>query len=567
MIIDWLYTSLFLLVVLFLAALMGEYMAKVFSGESTLMTPLLRPLEKRLYLLCGVDESREMSWKAYAAALLVFNILGFIALFLIQELQALLPLNPAGLGAVRWDTALNTAVSFATNTNWQAYSGEQTMSYLTQMMGLTVQNFLSAAIGLAAAIALIRSFVRRNTPTIGNFWVDLTRSVLYVLLPLTLIWALLLASQGVVQTLGPYISAQTLEGGEQVIAVGPAASQIAIKQLGSNGGGFFNVNSAHPFENPTPLSNFLEMLAILLLPASLPFAFGAMLNNRRQGWAIFAAMMVLFLMGVGVALWAEQQGNPLLDELGVSGGTNMEGKEARFSLLESVLWAVSTTATSSGSVNTMHDSMMPLTGMVLIFNMVVGEVIFGGIGVGLISIMFYAIMTMFLAGLMVGRTPELLGKKLEPFEMIMAAIALLAPSITMLLLAGTAIILPEGLSSLNNAGPHGLSEILYAFASACNNNGSAFAGLNANTVFYNLALSLGMLVGRFATILPALALAGSLASKKIVPTSLATFPVASPLFVVMLVGIVIIVGALTFFPVLVLGPILEQLMILEGRTF
>ncbi len=507
MIIDWLYTSLFLLVVLFLAALMGEYMAKVFSGERTLTTPLLRPLEQRLYLLCGVDESREMSWKTYAAALLVFNILGLIALFLIQELQSLLPLNPAGLGAVRWDTALNTAVSFATNTNWQSYSGEQTMSYLTQMMGLTVQSFLSAAIGLAAAMALIRGFTRRNMPTIGNFWVDLTRSVLYVLLPLTLIWALLLASQGVVQTLSPSISAQTLEGVEQVIAVGPAASQIAIKQLGSNGGGFFNVNSAHPFENPTPLSNFLELLAILLLPASLPFAFGAMLNNRRQGWAIFAAMMVLFLMGLGVA------------------------------------------------------------GMVLIFNMVVGEVIFGGIGVGLISIMFYAIMTMFLAGLMVGRTPELLGKKLEPFEMIMAAVALLAPSITMLLMAGTAIVLPESLSSLNNAGPHGLSEILYAFASACNNNGSAFAGLNANTVFYNLALALGMLVGRFATILPALALAGSLASKKIVPTSLATFPVASPLFVIMLVGVVIIVGALTYFPVLVLGPILEQLMIMEGRTF
>jgi K+-transporting ATPase ATPase A chain len=510
---------------------------------------------------------REMSWKTYAQALLIFNILGFLALFSLQELQGKLFLNPQGLGAVRWDTALNAAVSFVTNTNWQSYSGEQTMSYLTQMMGMTVQNFLSAAVGLAASIALIRGIGRKSSATIGNFWVDLTRSVLYVLLPLALIWAIVLASQGVVQTLNPYVSAQTLEGREQLIALGSAASQIAIKQLGSNGGGFFNANSAHPLENPTPFSNLLELLAILLLPASLPFAFGAMLNDRKLGWALYAAMLVLFLMGLAVSEWAELSGNPILAQLGLEDGTNMEGKEMRFSLVEAVLWAVSTTATSNGSVDAMHDSLMPLVGLVLLFNMLVGEVIFGGIGVGLIGMIFYAILTMFIAGLMIGRTPELLGKKLEPFEMIMATVAILLPSITVLGFGGVAISLPLGFSSLNNAGAHGLSEILYAFASACGNNGSAFAGLNANTVFYNLALAAGMLIGRFATILPALAIAGSLAQKKTAPPGSATFPFASILFVVMLVGVIVIVGALTFFPVLVLGPALEHWMVQMGRTF
>ncbi len=561
------YVVLLLGVLLILAAPTGRYIAKVFGGEQTLLSPLIRPIERGLYRIADVDESREMSWKTYASAFLIINLLGILAVFLLQELQGFLPFNPQGLGPVRWDTALNTAVSFTTNTNWQSYSGEQTMSYLTQMLGLTVQNFLSAAVGLAAAMAVIRGFTRKNANEIGNFWVDLTRSVLYLLLPLAIVWALIFASQGVVQTLGPYVISHGLEGAEQVIALGPTASQDAIKFLGTNGGGFFNANSAHPFENPTPLTDFLQVLGMLLIPASLPFAFGSMIKNHPQGRAIFASMLVLYIMGLGVGLWAETSGNPLLEKLGVAGGINMEGKETRFGVVPSLLFAQSTTVTSCGGVDSMHDSLMPLAGLVLLFNMAIGEVIFGGVGVGLIGIFFYAIMTMFLAGLMIGRTPELFGKKLEPFEMIMAVVGLLAPSVMLLILAAVAIVLPLGLSSLNNAGPHGLSEILYAFASACGNNGSAFAGLNANTIFYNLATALGMLVGRFATILPALALAGSLAQKRIVPASTATLPAASPLFVIMLVGTVIIVGALTFFPVFVLGPILEHLLMQAGRTF
>ena len=564
---EFVYVALLLGVLLVLAVPTGRYIAKVFSGERTPLTPLLRPIEKRFYSLLGIDENKEMSWKTYASALIAFNILSVIAVFLLQEAQGWLPLNPQGFGPVRWDTAVNTAISFVTNTNWQAYSGEQTMSYLTQMLGLTVQNFLSGAVGMAAAIAVIRGFIRKNTATIGNFWVDLTRSVLYLLLPLAIIWALVFASQGVVQTLGPYVAAQTPDSGEQLIAVGPTASQDAIKFLGTNGGGFFNVNSAHPFENPTPLTDSLQVLGMLLIAASMPFALGAMLKNRGQGRAIFASMMVLYLAGLGVALWSETNGNPLLDHLGVAGGINLEGKETRFGIVPTVLFAESTTVTSDGGVDGMHDSFLPLTGLVLLFNMAIGEVIFGGVGVGLIGMIFYAIMTMFIAGLMIGRTPELFGKKLEPSEMIMAVIGLLAPSVTLLLLATLAVVLPAGLFSLNNAGPHGLSEIIYAFASACGNNGSAFAGLNANTIFYNMTTALGMLVGRFATILPALAIAGSLAQKKIVPFSAATLPVAHPLFVVMLVGTVIIVGALTFFPVFVLGPILEHMLLGAGRTF
>ncbi len=567
MLMELAYVALLLVVLMVLAEPTGRYIANVFSGNRTLLSPLLQPVERGLYRICGVDELREMSWKSYATALLIFNALGLMAVFGLQEVQLLLPLNPQALGPVRWDTALNTAVSFATNTNWQSYSGEQTMSYLTQMLGLTVQNFLSAAIGIAVAMAVIRGFIRKNTATIGNFWVDLTRSVLYLLLPLAIIWALIFASQGVVQTLGPYVNAQTLDGGVQTIAVGPTASQDSIKFLGTNGGGFFNANSAHPFENPTPLTDFLQVLGMLLIAASLPFALGHIINNPRQGRAIFAAMLVLYLMGLSFALWSESQGNPLLEKLGIAGGANMEGKETRFGIIPSVLFAESTTVTSDGGVDSMHDSMMPLTGLVFLFNMAIGEVIFGGVGVGLIGMLFYAIMTMFLAGLMIGRTPEIFGKKLEPFEMIMAVIGMLAPAVMVLILAGIAIILPAGLSSLNNAGPHGLSEILYAFASACGNNGSAFAGLNANTVFYNLATALGMIVGRFATILPALAMAGSLAQKRIVPASVATLPIASPLFVIMLAGTVIIVGALTFFPVFVLGPVLEHLLMQAGRTF
>ncbi|MDD1751265.1 MAG: potassium-transporting ATPase subunit KdpA [Methanothrix sp.] len=564
---EFAYIALLLGTLIALAVPTGRYIAKVFNGEPTLVTPLLRPVELVFYRMAGVDETREMSWKSYASALLIFNVLGVIAVFMLQELQGFLPLNPQGLGPVRWDTALNTAVSFTTNTNWQSYSGEQTMSYLTQMLGLTVQNFLSAAVGLASAMAAIRGFIRKNTVSIGNFWVDLTRSLLYLLLPLAIIWALLLASQGVVQTLAPYSLAHTLEGSEQTIALGPTASQVAIKFLGTNGGGFFNANSAHPFENPTLLTDFLQILAMLLISASLPFAFGRIIKNEPQGKAIFASMLILSLMGLAIALWAETQGNPLLENLGVAGGENLEGKEVRFGIVPSVLFAQSTTVTSCGGVDSMHDSLMPLTGLVLLFNMAIGEVIFGGAGVGLIGMLFYAIMTMFLAGLMIGRTPELFGKKLEPFEMIMAVVGLLAPAVTLLILSGLAISFPGGLSSLNNAGPHGLSELLYAFASACGNNGSAFAGLNANTVFYNLSLALGMLIGRFATILPALALAGSLAQKRIVPASPASLPVASPLFVIMLVGTVIIVGALTFLPVFVLGPILDHLLLATGRTF
>ncbi|OYV13434.1 MAG: K+-transporting ATPase ATPase A chain [Methanosaeta sp. ASM2] len=564
---EFAYIALFLGTLIVLVMPTGRYIAKVFNGEPTRVTSLLRPLELAFYRMAGVDETSEMSWKSYASALLIFNVLGFIAVFMLQELQGFLPLNPQGLGPVRWDTALNAAVSFTTNTNWQSYSGEQTMSYLTQMLGLTVQNFLSAAVGLASAMAVMRGFIRKNTASIGNFWVDLTRSLLYLLLPLAIIWALLLASQGVVQTLGPYAQAHTIEGGEQTIALGPTASQVAIKFLGTNGGGFFNANSAHPFENPTLLTDFLQILAMLLISASLPLAFGWMIKNEPQGKAIFASMLVLFLMGLSIAMWAETQGNPLLENLGVAGGENLEGKEVRFGIVPSVLFAEATTVTSCGGVDSMHDSLMPLTGLVLLFNMAIGEVIFGGLGVGLIGMLFYAIMTMFLAGLMIGRTPELFGKKLEPFEMIMAVVGLLAPAVTLLILAGLAASLPWALSSLNNAGPHGLSELLYAFASACGNNGSAFAGLNANTVFYNLSLALGMLIGRFATILPALALAGSLAQKRIVPASSASLPVASPLFVIMLVGTVIIVGALTFFPVFVLGPILDHLLLATGRTF
>ena len=567
MLMELAYVVLLLVVLMVLAEPTGRYIANVFSGNRTLLSPLLQPVERGLYRICNVDELGEMSWKSYATALLIFNALGLIAVYGLQEVQHLLPLNPQAMGPVRWDTALNTAVSFATNTNWQSYSGEQTMSYLTQMLGLTVQNFLSAAVGIAAAMAVIRCFIRKNTATIGNFWVDLTRSVLYLLLPLAVIWALIFASQGVVQTLGPYVNAQTLDSGMQTIAVGPTASQDSIKFLGTNGGGFFNANSAHPFENPTPLTDFLQVLGMLLIAASLPFALGHIINNPKQGRAIFAAMLVLYLMGLSVALWSETRGNPLLEKMGIAGGVNMEGKETRFGVVPSVLFAQSTTVTSCGGVDSMHDSMTPLAGLVFLFNMAIGEVIFGGVGVGLIGMLFYAIMTMFLAGLMIGRTPEIFGKKLEPFEMIMAVIGMLGPAVMVLILAGVAIILPTGLSSLNNAGPHGLSEILYAFASACGNNGSAFAGLNANTVFYNLATALGMIVGRFATILPALAIAGSLAQKRIVPTSVATLPIASPLFVIMLAGTVIIVGALTFFPVFVLGPILEQLLMQAGRTF
>jgi K+-transporting ATPase ATPase A chain len=558
---------LFLCVLTLFAVPLGEFMAKVFSGRSNFLTRIVGPVEKLLYRLFGIDERDEMSWKTYAFSLVIFNAIGIVVLFVLQLIQGWLPFNPQKFGAVRWDTALNAAISFVTNTNWQSYSGEQTMSYLTQMLGLSVQNFLSAAVGLASVVALIRGFIRKTVNTIGNFWVDLTRSLLYVLIPLTIIWALVLVSQGVVQTLSPSINARTLEGQQQAIAVGPAASQVAIKQLGTNGGGFFNANSAHPFENPTPLTDFMEVFGLMMIPASLPFTLGAMLNKRRQGWAIYASMMILFLIGLSVTLRAELQGSPILEKIGILDGVNMEGKEVRFGVIHSILFAQSTTATACGAVNSMHDSLMPLSGLVLIFNMAVGEVIFGGVGVGLIGMMIYAILTMFLAGLMIGRTPEFIGKKLEPYEMIMSVIAILSSAITLLVFSSIAVSSRVGLSSLNNAGPHGLSEILYAYASASNNNGSAFAGLNADTLFYNLTTSFAMLIGRFTTILPALAIAGSLAKKKVVPVSGGTFPTTSKLFVVMLVSVVIIVGALTFIPALTLGPLLEHLFVQIGKTF
>jgi K+-transporting ATPase ATPase A chain len=541
-------------------------MSKVLTGKETFMTPVIRPIEKFIYRICSIDENQEMSWKRYAYTLIIFNIIGITFLFVLQLIQNFLPLNPAQMTGVRWDTALNTAISFATNTNWQSYAGESTMSYLTQMLGMTVQNFFSASVGIAALLALIRGFTRQNSKTIGNFWVDITRTILYILLPSAVIFAIILASQGVVATIGPYVIAHTISGVNQTIALGPVASQEAIKMLGSNGGGYFNANSAHPFENPNGLTNILESFAILLIPMSVVFAFGYIIKNFRQGLAIFAAMMILLVGGLGVAYYAESQPNPIIEKMGVSGG-NMEGKELSFGVTESVLWGAITTDVSNGGVNSMHDSTMPLTGLVYMFNLGIGEVIFGGLGVGLIGMLFYVILTMFIAGLMIGRTPEFLGKKLGPYEMVMATSALLVPAALILVFAGIAISLPQGLAGLNNPSAHGLSEILYAYASAFANNGSAFAGLSANTVFYNLTLGLAMFIGRFIVIIPALAIAGALAAKGRVPTDASSFPSTNALFVIMLVSVVIVVGALTFFPVFSLGPILEHLFLQGGLTF
>lgn len=559
--------ALFLAILTGIALILGEYIAKVFKGEKTLLSFILKPFEDILYKILGIDETQKMDWKAYSFSFIIFSLIGITALFVLQEVQQLLPLNPQGFGPVRWDTALNTAVSFVTNTNWQAYGGESTMSYLTQMLGMTLQNFLSAASGIAVLFAFTRAFIAKNSDdSLGNFWVDLTRSIVYILLPLSILYSLIFVSQGMVQNFNQYTKAQTLQGQEQIIAQGPVASQVAIKMLGTNGGGFFNANSSHPYENPTPLTDYIEILGLLIIAAALPFTFGALLNNRKQGWAIFAAMIGLYIIGLSVAVYAEFHGNPILSKIGIEQGVNLEGKEVRFGILNSTVFAQSTTVTSCGAVNSMHDSLMPLTGMVLMFNMMVGEVIFGGVGSGLIGMILYAILTMFLVGLMIGRTPEIFGKKLEPFEMIMAVIAIVLPSVVQLLFGAVAASSTLGLSSLNNAGAHGLSEIIYAFASGAGNNGSAFTGLNANTVFYNLLIAFAMMVGRFGTIIPSLAIAGSLIKKKFVPEE-SKFPTASPLFVVMLISVVIIVGALTFFPALVLGPILENLFMQAGKLF
>ena len=591
----------YIVTLLALAKPLGWYMARVYEGESVGLNRLLAPIETLIYRLSGVNPNEEMRWTDYAVSFLIFNLLGVLAVFALQRLQAYLPFNPQGLPGVSSDSAFNTAVSFATNTNWQGYSGEVTMSYLTQMLGLTVQNFVSAAAGMATLVALIRGFTRRNTDTIGNFWVDLTRSTLYILMPLSLILALVLVGQGVVQTFSPYRSVplietvsyeqpklgadgvalqdaagkpimESVEAKVQVIAVGPAASQIAIKQLGTNGGGFFNVNSAHPLENPTPLSNFLEMLSILLIPSALCYTFGMMVGDTRQGWAILAAMTLILVALIFVEVPLEQIGNPALASLSVDqsatvsqSGGNMEGKETRFGITNSALWAIVTTAASNGSVNAMHDSFTPIGGMIPMWLMQLGEVIFGGVGSGLYGMLMFAIVAVFVSGLMIGRTPEYLGKKIEAYEMKMAAITILIPPLVVLGGTALAVMIDVGKASVFNPGAHGFSEVLYAFSSAGNNNGSAFGGLSANTPFYNSLLGVAMLFSRYWLAIPVLAIAGSLANKKIVPVSLGTLPTHTPLFVALLIGTVLMVGALTFVPALALGPVVEHLQMIGAK--
>ncbi|MGA9750801.1 MAG: potassium-transporting ATPase subunit KdpA [Acidobacteriota bacterium] len=583
----WLQIGLFFGLMLALVKPLGWYMARVYEGKPCGLDRALGPLERLIYRACGVKPAEEMDWKTYAKAMLLFNLFGLLAVYALQRFQGFLPLNPLHLGAVSPDSSFNTAVSFATNTNWQGYAGENTMSYLTQMAGLAVQNFLSAASGLAVLVALIRGIVRREQKTIGNFWTDTVRGVLYILLPLSLLLALALVSQGVVQTLSKPKTVSLLQPAryEQAVAgapgkpgtrtvtvtqerlpVGPVASQEAIKELGTNGGGFFNTNSAHPFENPTPLSNLLEMLALVVLSAGLCVTFGVMAGDRRQGWALLAAMLVILVPLTLFCVHEEQAGNPLLARLGVNerpsalqSGGNMEGKEVRFGITDSALWAAATTATSNGSVNSMHDSYTPLGGLVPLFLMQLGEVVLGGVGSGLFGMLLFVILAVFTAGLMVGRTPEYLGKKIEPYEMKMAALAILVMPAVVLLGTAVASVTKAGLASLANPGAHGFSEILYAFSSAGNNNGSAFAGLNADTPFYNLLLALAMLAGRFLIKVPVLAIAGSLAKKKAIPTGAGTLPTHTPLFIAWLVAVVIIVGGLTFFPALALGPIAERL--------
>jgi K+-transporting ATPase ATPase A chain len=594
----WLQIAIFLFVILALAKPLGSYMALIYAGRRTFLHPLLAPLERLTYRLAGVKPDVEMDWQGYTLSLMLFNVLGILVVYALQRLQTWLPLNPMRFGPVTADQAFNTAVSFATNTNWQSYGGETTMSYLTQMLGLAVQNFLSAGTGMAAAVAFIRGFARAGTKGIGNPWVDLVRTTLYIFLPIAFLMALMLVSQGVVQNFRPYqpvnllqptrYERPKLDGAgqllkdihgkpvtervpvkQQVLPFGPAASQIAIKQLGTNGGGFFNTNSAHPFENPTPLSNFLEMLAILVIPAALCYTFGKMVGDVRQGWAVLAAMTIIFCALLGVAEWAEYRGNPALAGLGgvdqaasvLQGGGNMEGKEVRFGVVNSALWATSTTAASNGSVNSMHDSFTPLGGLVPLWLIEIGEVIYGGVGSGLYGMLIYVIIAVFVAGLMVGRTPEYLGKKIESYEMKMASLAILVPMLLPLLGTAIAVLLPAGRSSVFNPGPHGFTEILYAFSSGAGNNGSAFAGLNANTLFYNTAVGVMIFFGRYWILVPALAISGSLAMKKTVPFSSGTLETHTPLFIAWLVGVVVVLAALNFLPALALGPIVEHLLL------
>jgi K+-transporting ATPase ATPase A chain len=593
----WMQIVVFLALVLAITKPLGVFMARVFSGQRTFLDPLLRPLERLLYRATGVDEEHEMRWTEYAVSMLLFSGVSMLLLYLIERVQQFLPWNPQKFGAVAQALAFNTAASFTTNTNWQNYSGESAMSYLTQMAGLAYHNFTSAAVGIALAIAFIRGIARKEKETIGNFWVDMTRSTLWVLLPACIVYALLLVSQGVVQNLKPYDTAKMVEPQQvqktgtdgkpivgpdnkavmntvtdQTIAQGPVASQEAIKMLGTNGGGFFNANSSHPFENPTPLSNFLQMLSIFAIPAGLTYTLGRMTGSQRHGWAVWAAMALLFLCGVTTAYWAEARGNPLLHGVdqqatALQPGGNMEGKEVRFGIANSALFATVTTDASCGAINGVHDSFMPLGGMVPLVNIMLSETVFGGVGAGLYGILIYVVLSVFIAGLMVGRTPEYLGKKIEAYDVKMAMLVTLVFPLVILVLTAISSVEGFGTSSISNAGPHGLTQILYAFTSMAGNNGSAFAGLNGNTLWYNTAGAMTMLVGRFFMIIPMLAIAGNLAKKKTVPASAGTFPVTTPLFTVLLVSVIVIVGALTFFPALSLGPILEHLLMMAGKTF
>jgi K+-transporting ATPase ATPase A chain len=564
--IGWIQILLYCAIIVALTKPLGGYMTRVFNGERTFLSPLLRPVEAGVYWIGGVDEKREQHWLTYTVAMLLFHVGGFVILYAVMRLQAVLPFNPAEQSAVAPDLSFNTAISFITNTNWQNYGGESTMSYLVQMLGLTHQNFLSAATGIALAVALIRGFSRSSMRTIGNFWVDVTRCTLYVLLPICVVYTLFLVWQGIPQTLLPCVDATTLEGAKQTIAVGPVASQVAIKMLGTNGGGFFNANAAHPFENPTALSNFVQMISIFALGAALTNVFGRMVGNQRQGWAILAVMGTLFIAGVAVTYWAEANGTAALHALGLTGG-NMEGKEVRFGIVASSLFAVITTAASCGAVNAMHDSFTALGGMIPLINMQLGEIIVGGVGAGLYGMLLFVVLAIFVAGLMVGRTPEYVGKKIEAREVKMAMLAILVLPLMYLGWTAVAVVLPSAVASMANAGPHGFTEVLYAFTSATGNNGSAFAGLSGNTLFYNLALASAMFVGRFFMIVPAMALAGSLAGKKSIPPSAGTLPTTGGLFVGLVVGVILIIGGLTFFPALALGPIVEHLAMNANTLF
>jgi len=564
--IGWMQILIFCAVVVALVLPLGGYMTRVFNGERTFLTPVMRPVETALYRIGGVNEKREQHWVTYTVSMLFFHVGGFLILYVLMRLQALLPLNPAGQSAVAEDLSFNTAVSFITNTNWQNYGGESTMSYLVQMLGLTHQNFLSAATGIALAMALIRGFARASAKTVGNFWVDVTRCTLYVLLPICIVYALFLVWQGMPQTLGPYVEATTLEGARQTIAVGPVASQVAIKMLGTNGGGFFSANAAHPFENPTALSNFVQIISIFAIGAALTNVFGRMVGDQRQGWAILAVMGVLFVAGVGVAYWAEAHGNNAFTALGLTGG-NMEGKEVRFGIAASALFAVVTTAASCGAVNAMHDSFTALGGMIPLINIQLGEIIVGGVGAGMYGMLLFVILAIFVAGLMVGRTPEYVGKKIEAKEIKMAMLAILVLPLMYLGWTAVATVIPSAVAATANPGPHGFSEILYAYVSQTGNNGSAFAGLGGNTLFYNLTGAAAILVGRFWMIIPTMAIAGSLAQKKSIPASAGTFPTTGGLFIGLVVGVILIMGGLTFFPALALGPIVEQLALSAGTLF